>query len=147
MDFLQNELGGWYYIDEKGEPFSGILFETYSNNALAYEGQYKSGYKMGYQRFWYENGHLEEEFTICWDHPHGSCTAWNENGTLSFEAEYKYGHRIWSRTYDNKENLVKEYRIDNHPQDLSNLNAWISTLKKGGSIEKWDEATQDKSDK
>lgn len=146
LDFLQDEVGGWYYINSDGTSYSGILFETYANSVLAYEGEYQSGYKMGIQHYWHENGQLKEKSFSCWDNPHGSCKAWNEKGTLVFEAEYKYGIRVWSKKYSDEENLMEEYRIDNHPQELVRLNVRISTLKKRIDFEKWDAALQGQAD-
>jgi len=140
LDFLQDDVGGWYFVSENGEPYSGVLFEMYSNGRMAYEGKYEDGYKMGYQTYWYENGQLKENTFSCWDNPHGPCKAWSETGDIVFEAEYNYGYKLWSNTYDNLGELVDKYQIDDHPQELIKLNKWISDLQERGIIWKWDKS-------
>ena len=44
-----------YKIDED-IPFSGMVFNTYSNGNKEYEGEYKNGKPNGTLTYWYENG-------------------------------------------------------------------------------------------
>lgn len=146
LELVQDEVGGWYYVTDTGLPYTGVLYELYANGQLAYEGKYEDGYKMGLQNYWFENGQTEEKNFSCWDWPHGHCQSWNEDGRLVFEAEYKYGYCLWSNTYDEKGNILDSYDIGQKPQDQLLLTSRINTLRKNGTIEKWDLIIKPESD-
>ena len=91
---------------EGGKPFSGLLYETYDDGAIAfygyvtdgmYDGEKVNFYKNGQMKVyckmklggyygkcyhWYENGQLKEIREISEDRKHEWIKRWDENGVL-----------------------------------------------------------------
>ena len=108
LDFKQDGVGAWYYTFEE-VPYTGCAYQMFPNDLLASEGNFINGYKEGIQKKWYQSGQLLSEQYFSNNNPHGKCMEWHENGVLRFEGEYDMGKRTWSKTYNEKGELIKQY--------------------------------------
>ena len=108
LDYMQDEIGEWYYTLNE-IPFTGCAFQIFPNGILAYEGCFTNGYRDGIRKEWYETGQLLSEQYFSNNVPNGKCLEWHENGVLRFEGEYNMGKKTWSKTYNEKGDLIKQY--------------------------------------
>ena len=67
---------------DKDQPFSGLVFNTYSNNQKEYEGEYKNGKPNGNLVYWYENGSINREGRLKNGSPIGRWTYYNLDGSI-----------------------------------------------------------------
>jgi antitoxin component YwqK of YwqJK toxin-antitoxin module len=111
LDFLQDDLGIWYYT-LNNVPYTGCAYQIYPNNVQASENNFLNGYKEGIQKQWYQNGQLLIVQSFLNNVPNGKCLEWHENGVLRFEAEYDRGEKLWSKSYNEKGELIKQYPLD-----------------------------------
>ena len=108
LEMLQDKVGAWYY-ELIGESYTGYAFAVFPQNGkLSYEYKLVNGYQEGIQRQWYINGQLLLEQHFSNNIPNGKCMEWYESGALRFEGEYDLGKIVWSKTYNEKEELTKQ---------------------------------------
>ena len=72
----------------KGEPFTGILTETYNNGQLSVKTPYKEGKKDGSYESYYENGQLKSKTSYQKNKRDGSYESYYENGKLRYKTSY-----------------------------------------------------------
>ena len=105
-----------YYLKNSDKPYTGPVFESYSNNQFSVEGNIKNGkwnsivkfylpngqltqertYKDGKlineKKFYYnDNGQLKDEMTFKDGIPNGPFKSYYDNGQLEYEKTYKDG--------------------------------------------------------
>jgi antitoxin component YwqK of YwqJK toxin-antitoxin module len=109
LQMLQDDIGAWYY-KLNGKPYTGYAFAVSTQtNMLTYEGYFVEGYLDGTQRYFHDNGQLKSEENFLNNIQHGSCKEWDENGVLRYECACNKGNIIWSRSYNERGEVVKEY--------------------------------------
>lgn len=79
-----------------GQLLTGVIYEYYPNtNQLSDECEYRDGIPDGRQVQYWENGNMKEEYFAKYDNTYGSFKTWNEQGVLTFYAEYdQFGNLI-----------------------------------------------------
>jgi uncharacterized protein len=92
-----------------GKAYTGYAYALFPNGKISHEFNLVDGYQEGLQKLWHPNGQLSSEVYYSNNLPHGKCVEWFENGVLSFEAEYNMGYKTWSKTYNEKGELVKQF--------------------------------------
>jgi len=73
---------GKIYEIESETPFSGIVYNNYSNGQREYEGSYKNGTPNGSLIYWYENGVTMREGMLENGTPIGRWTYYNPDGSI-----------------------------------------------------------------
>jgi antitoxin component YwqK of YwqJK toxin-antitoxin module len=107
LDFFQDDVGEWYYTLDN-VPFTGCAYQDYQNGTRAAENNFVNGYQEGLQRQWFPNGQLKSEEKFLNNVQHGGCLEWYENGILRYECECNMGETIWSKSYNEKGELIKQ---------------------------------------
>jgi antitoxin component YwqK of YwqJK toxin-antitoxin module len=116
LDEVQDEWGLWIVVDQNGDPFTGIVFETYPDESISYEGEHVNGRICGYEKRWHPNGQLgsmEQKYN---NSHHGMAKSCNEHGILIFLAQYKYGTNSWYKRYNEQGNVIESYDINDDTQ-------------------------------
>lgn len=122
----------------RGQLFTGLLYENYRSGELWTETEYMHGYPHGWSREWYKNGQLKEEEHFVWTVFDGLARQWHENGQIKLEKQVEQGIAVWSKEWDEKGNLIREFEIDkahslyswlqvkleNRQNWLDGVNAW-----------------------
>ena len=75
----------------EGKPFTGVAFDTHSNEQLRYEGTFKDGKEDGLSKAWYENGQLYAKSNLKDGKRNGLRKFWHSNGQLKSEVNWKDG--------------------------------------------------------
>ena len=70
------------------DPFSGIIYNTYSNGKREYEGKYINGRPTGMLIYWYENGKKMREGKLKNGSPVGRWNYYNANGAIQKSIDY-----------------------------------------------------------
>jgi antitoxin component YwqK of YwqJK toxin-antitoxin module len=109
LEMLQDDVGAWYYKLD-GTPYTGYAYALFpQSGTVSYEYNLVNGYQEGIQKQWYPNGQLQSEQNFENNIPNGKCSEWHENGVLRFEGEYDFGKKIWSKSYNDRGELIKQY--------------------------------------
>jgi antitoxin component YwqK of YwqJK toxin-antitoxin module len=77
----------------ESKPFTGILFQEYSNGQIEYELSLKKGIPNGFLKNYYENGQLGEKLTFKDGKRNGLWEFYYENGQLEVKRTYKDGKK------------------------------------------------------
>ena len=72
---------GKIYLLDSDDPFTGILFNEYSNGQREYEGNYKKGVPNGILIYYFENGLKMREGILKNGSPAGRWTYYNSDGS------------------------------------------------------------------
>jgi antitoxin component YwqK of YwqJK toxin-antitoxin module len=109
LEMLQDDVGAWFYQFE-GKPYTGYAYALFPHtNKLSFEYNLVEGYQEGIQRQWYQNGQLKTQHVMRGNIYHGLAKSWYESGVPRYEAEYDMGKEIWSKSYNENGELIKEY--------------------------------------
>ncbi|MBC8256349.1 MAG: hypothetical protein H8E85_03490 [Candidatus Marinimicrobia bacterium] len=73
---------GKIYLLDSDDPFTGILYNEYSNGQREYEGYYKKGSPNGKLTYYFENGSIMREGVLKSGSPAGRWTYYNSNGSI-----------------------------------------------------------------
>ena len=73
---------GKIYLLDSEDPFTGILFNEYSNGQHEYEGSYKKGVPNGTLIYYFENGLKMREGILKNGSPAGRWTYYNSDGSI-----------------------------------------------------------------
>jgi len=73
---------GKIYLLDSDDPFTGILFNEYSNGQREYEGYYKKGSPNGKLIYYFENGSTMREGVLKYGSPIGRWTYYNPDGSI-----------------------------------------------------------------
>lgn len=137
LDEIQDQFGMWIVVDDKGHPFSGLVIETDEAETIIYEGVHFEGRICGYEKRFHENGSkksYEERYN---NSPHGVARTWYENGTLKFDAEYRFGNLMKYKRFNEDGIETESYDIQDEPEKLESFNILVERIKKDGLEEKW----------
>ena len=73
---------GKLYQINSDKPFSGTVYDTYSDSSRQYEGVYSHGKPNGYLVYWYNNGNKKREGNLKNGSPIGRWKYYDKDGTL-----------------------------------------------------------------
>ena len=73
---------GKIYLLDSDDPFTGILFNEYSNGQREYEGSYKKGVPNGTLIYYFDNGLKMREGILKNGSPAGRWTYYNSDGSI-----------------------------------------------------------------
>jgi antitoxin component YwqK of YwqJK toxin-antitoxin module len=121
----------WMWQEKR---FTGISVEYRIDGHIVSETTYIDGIETGPNRNWYPDGKLESEGESIWNRPHGFYKTWYESGQLKNEGCFDLGYKIWSKEWDEEGNLIREYKIEDHPSELKSLEAYKSWREDQGLI-------------
>jgi MORN repeat variant len=107
----------------EGQRFTGVSVEVGGDGHVVSETTYVDGVETGPYKTWHWNGQLESEGENRLNRDHGPFKMWYESGKLRYEGLFESGYQIWSKEWDEEGNLVSEYKIEDHPDDRSWLDA------------------------
>ena len=79
--------GKLYELNES-EPFNGIVFNTYEEGEIAYEGLYENGLPDGKLIYWFKNGMVKREGNLKQGVPVGRWREYEIDGTLEKQVDY-----------------------------------------------------------
>ena len=79
--------GKLYKMDSE-KPFSGLVYNTYSNGKREYEGEYKHGKPNGLLLYWYEDGALMRKGKLKNGSPIGLWKYYYRDGTIEKTINY-----------------------------------------------------------
>ena len=79
---------GKLYEMDREEPFSGMVYNTYLDGQIEYEGEYKEGQPNGLLIYWYENGNKMREGKLKEGTPVGRWVVYKEDGTVQETIEH-----------------------------------------------------------
>jgi len=85
------DYGGLKYMPFSEKPFSGKVFELYSNGEKHWEKVFKNGVEDGYYKSWYPNGRPQMKVMLRKGNWDGKYTYWYENGKVKEEIRYSNG--------------------------------------------------------
>lgn len=94
--------------DEGGKPFTGLAYELYNNNELAYYCFYKDGFDHGDFVEFYENGNIESVQYMEYGRISGKEETWFESGKLKSVGEYAYGICLSLKEWSEEGFLIEE---------------------------------------
>ncbi len=80
--------GVYLYLDQNGEPFSGILYARHPNGNMASRQNFSNGIGMGTWINYHENGMIKEKGTYDRNKVKGPIKKYNEEGQLIAEGTY-----------------------------------------------------------
>ena len=95
----------FYY---KGELFTGVEFDVYTNGQLKYEYTIKDGIYNGLVQNWHENGQLLSEGEAIKNIYDGLIKEWYENGQLRSEMFYSNGLKQKEKLWGKNGELIQE---------------------------------------
>jgi len=98
--------------DEGGQPFTGIAYEMYDTKNIVYFCHYKSGFKHGPYRQFYESGNLKSEEIMEYGQTKSFRKIWFEDGKLQSLGEYEYGIELSYREWNPERQLIASKDID-----------------------------------
>lgn len=107
--------------DEGGKPFTGLVYELYSNNEIDYYCFYKDGFEHGDYVEFYENRNIKSIQYMEYGTIVGKEETWFESGSLKSVAEYKYGVCLRLKEWNEEGNLIKE-KLEPTENDLNIIN-------------------------
>lgn len=110
------ELAGGYCSDrildkeeeDGGKPFTGLTYELYRNNKLAYYSFYKDGFPNGDFIQFYENGNIKKVQYMKYGRVAGIEETWFESGRLKSVGESAYGVRLNFKEWNEEGGLIEE---------------------------------------
>ena len=137
LEEVQDALGFWVVVDQAGKLFTGIVYETFADGSLSYEGVHVDGKRCGYEKHWHKNGTLKEYAFVYMNTIHGPVQSWNDKGVLTFEAENSFSHRVWYKFYNDDGKLIDEYNIENDPPKLERYHKLADKIKASGKDQEW----------
>ena len=73
---------GKIYLLDSDDPFTGILFNEYSNGQREYEGSYQKGVPNGVLTYYFDNGLKMREGILKNGSPKGRWTYYNSDGSI-----------------------------------------------------------------
>ena len=94
LEFIGFDGGGSEIFNYNGQPFNGMLLDKDCNNIVRSEEEFINGYKDGVQRYFYQTGSLQEEFSLLNNSLHGLFKQWDENGNLTSQTNWDHGVEI-----------------------------------------------------
>ena len=125
---------GVVYLNEAETPYSGKVYEDYSNGDRKMEGYYLNGKMNGVFVEWHENGDKKSEIYYANGKKDGNYSIWYENGEIDETGNYSLSklEGELSRWYENGEKKSTE----NYSNDVLNGNAtyWYADGKKQKEI-------------
>jgi antitoxin component YwqK of YwqJK toxin-antitoxin module len=121
------------YLDGRmcldGEPFTGVAFELYEpEGVLDFEVAFQNGIRSGPRRAWFETGQPSEDSSMFSGVLHGKHREWHRNGQLSEESDYELGFKLRSKCWDEKGNLIEDYKL---PKDHPNHKRLVEVYRPG----------------
>jgi antitoxin component YwqK of YwqJK toxin-antitoxin module len=81
-------------VTYNGEPFSGVLTNTYKSGNLNYKRTYKDGKKNGFSEGYHKNGHIKYREPYKNGEKDGVWERYYENGQLKSKTTFKDGRRV-----------------------------------------------------
>lgn len=93
--------------EEGGTPISGLLYEKYSNDKLAYYSAYENGILHGVTVEFYRSGKVREYKLMEKGVVTGKSFSWFESGKVKSIAESKFGFKIHYQEWDEDGTLMK----------------------------------------
>lgn len=101
---------GDYVIDseDSGKPFTGLAYELYDNDNLAYYSYYQDGVKEGQSVRFYKNARIKSISNMNKGTSHGNQLSYYENGQIEFKGERFAGLAIQYKKWDEDGNLIEE---------------------------------------
>jgi antitoxin component YwqK of YwqJK toxin-antitoxin module len=99
----------FYY---KGEPFTGITYDTRPDGSLWSEEAYVRGSKHGLARTLYPNGQLQRQTQYKMGLAHGWKEEWYPDGHIKHRTLYDLAIPIEEQEFDREGNLIRESKID-----------------------------------
>ena len=95
--------GGLLYETNGQKPYTGEVFELYSDGGRKYTGLLKGGKKDGLWTYWHQNGQKEYERSFKDGERNGLSTNWYENGQKDYESTWKDGKKdgLYTAWYSN----------------------------------------------
>lgn len=135
FDSLSAEFGrdGVTYLWE-GKPFTGIAFEEDTEGDLISETSYVNGIQDGFEKRWFSEDRQESYCEIKFNRPHGAFVYWYPSGKIKLEGKSELGSVLFSRKYDETGNLIEEYKIEDNPKHLEDLERERKIFKDYGLI-------------
>lgn len=96
LEFVDLDGGGRPIYKYNGKPFTGFIIEYFPQNLEVIESEieYQNGYQDGYEREFYENGKLKNEFHCKNNMLDGVSKRWDEEGNLISESLWSKGKLI-----------------------------------------------------
>lgn len=108
-DFNQKRIDGKRIFLYKGEPFTGIVYDTFKDtDQTRYEEEYTDGVKDGFSRAYSEDGEIMEEENYKNGIKHGEFFEKFENGNLYIQGEYTMGEKTGSQKKYYENGQIKE---------------------------------------
>jgi antitoxin component YwqK of YwqJK toxin-antitoxin module len=95
----------------EGNLFTGIAVEYWPNGKVASEMSYLDGIEDGPSVGWHDNGVPRRETNYRRGRVAGIVRKWDRNGQLSMEEEVDGGVALWRKQWDERGNLVEDYRL------------------------------------
>lgn len=82
---------GVYFSKTTNSPFTGVVFDFYSNGEMKSSESYKNGLNDGPLIVWNKDGKKVTEYNYKEGKRHGKLTKWFKNGNKMFELQFKDG--------------------------------------------------------
>jgi antitoxin component YwqK of YwqJK toxin-antitoxin module len=114
-------LGDDYAIYHKGEPFTGISYDTRQDGTLWSEITYVRGLKHGPSRTLYPNGQVKSQTHYKLAYAHGWKEEWYPDGRIKRRTLYDLAVPVASQEYDEEGKLTRETKIDPASEEYRRL--------------------------
>lgn len=97
LEYMGIDAGGGNMYNYQNVPFTGILEEFYANGNLIGKIEIRNGYTYGLQDQYYENGQIQREYFLKFNHFYGSYKCWDIDGNLTLHVEHDDDGNILNR--------------------------------------------------
>ena len=146
LEEVQDDYGMWIIVDEKNKPFTGIVIESYDDGQLSYEAVHVNGKVCGYEKRWHENGQISNYEQKYNNSSHGISKAWDRNGLLIFDAEFKFGNIMCYKRYNMDGSLKDSYHIKEDKEKLNSFNTLVKRIEAADLTDSWNSIFKYKAD-
>ena len=141
------------YLKGSDTPYTGKVYGLHENGQKQFEGNFKTGKKVGLVVGWHENGQKSQEGNFKDGKQDGLTTSWHKNGQKKFEGNFKAGKRdgLYVEWYPNgKKNQEVNYKdgkydglyTSRHENGQKQFEGNFKTGKKVGLVVGWHENGQ-----
>ncbi len=97
--------------DEDGLPFSGVAYELYKNENLAYYRFYQNGLSHGAYKSFYESGSIKCQQMMQFGFINGKMECFYEDGSIKTLSYHELGVQLSYKEWDEDGNLIVDEEL------------------------------------
>ena len=111
VDFDELELDEYNIHFWRGDPFTGVAVERFSNGGLRCSMPFENGMANGITKEWFESNEIKSETLYVKGAKQGASKEWYETGALKKESIFECGICISAKTWEPEGSLKSEFKL------------------------------------